>query len=60
MRRDVDADRCAGMTVRMDDGLRVHVEQVMVRMMGIELYCRDEDGREVVIIVPPRTRLAVA
>lgn len=60
MRRDVAADRCAGMTVRMDDGQRVHVEQAVVRMMGVELYCRDEEGRELLIIVPPRTRLAVA
>ena len=60
MRRDVAADRCAGMVVWLSSDLRVHVDRVVVRAMGVEVHYWDEDGCEMVAIVPPRTRLAVA
>lgn len=55
----VEANRCAGMVVWLSSDLRVRVDCVAVRAMGTEVHYRDDEGREMVAIVPPRTRLVV-
>ena len=43
----------------LPDDVWARVDRVVVRAMVTEIHYRDENGREMVAIVPPRTRLAV-